>query len=88
MLLNLRIEGIYVEVQIGIAALVAVRRSMHKYYGVVRSTGTSSLIAMAKPLREADVGAELMAVVKATCEREAAWVEAIAACTRHTVRRK
>ena len=49
-LLNLRIDGVYCEVQIGLAPLVAVRRKMHKFYGIVRSTGTKPLISLAKPL--------------------------------------
>ena len=52
MLLNLDVEGVFCEVQIGLSALVAVRRRMHKFYGVVRSIGDERLIAMAKPLPE------------------------------------
>ena len=53
MLLNLKIGGVYCEVQIGLAPLVAVRRKMHKFYGIVRSTGADPLISMAKPLDHA-----------------------------------
>ena len=51
MLLNVRIDGVFCEVQVGIETLVAVRRKMHKFYGVVRSIGFKPLVAMAKPLR-------------------------------------
>ena len=61
MLLNLTIDGIYVEVQLGISALVKVRRKMHKFYGVVRSIGSRPLASMAKPLTGAQVGDELAA---------------------------
>ena len=61
MLLNLKIDGVYCEVQLGLAPLVAVRRKMHKFYGVVRSIGMKPLISMAKPLSAEHVGAERVA---------------------------
>ena len=61
MLLNLHIEGVYCEVQIGLTALVAVRRRMHSFYGVVRSIGYRAMVALAKPLSVREVGAVLAA---------------------------
>ena len=76
MLLNLKIDGVYCEVQLGLAPLVAVRKRMHKYYGIVRSVGMSPLVSMAKPLTSKlpSVGDELVA--EATAARalvESSW---------------
>ena len=55
LLLNLCIDGVYCEVQVGITTLVAVRRKMHSYYGICRSIGMKPLKAMAKPLTVSQV---------------------------------
>jgi len=80
-LLNLCIDGVYCEVQVGIGTLVAVRRKMHKYYGVVRSIGAGPLVLMSKGLTEMDVGAAAMAEVAASArarqpalDRVAGWM--------------
>jgi len=69
-LLNLCIDGVYCEVQVGIGTLVAVRRKMHKYYGVVRSIGTGPLVLMAKELTAKDVGLGCMTEVAAARQRQ------------------
>ena len=58
MLLNLKLDGVYCEVQIGLAPLVEIRRKMHKFYNVVRSGGHRALISAAKPLTARQVGEE------------------------------
>jgi hypothetical protein len=66
MLINVDISGIIVEVQLGLAALVAVRSKMHKFYGVIRSTGFRAFVRTAKVLTAVDVGsvtAQQMATV-------------------------
>ena len=71
MLLNLDIDGVYCEVQIGLATLVAVRRRMHRFYGVVRSIGYQAMKALAKPLTVSEVGPALAAeaaAAHAACE--------------------
>jgi hypothetical protein len=80
-LLNLCIDGVYCEVQVGIGTLVAVRRKMHKYYGVVRSIGAGPLVLMSKELTAMDVGAAAMAEVAASArarqpalDRVAGWM--------------
>jgi hypothetical protein len=78
MLLNLKIDGVYCEVQIGLAPLVAVRRKMHKYYGIVRSIGSEPLISMAKALTTGQVGeaaAAAAAAARAPVQAKAAMWE-------------
>ena len=48
--LNLEIDGHFVEVQLALASLVAVRRKRHKYHGLMCGGGYMALIARAKPL--------------------------------------
>ena len=50
MLLNVDMDGHVCEIQMGLLPLVAVRRRMHKYYGVIRSGGTDALRNAVKPL--------------------------------------
>jgi hypothetical protein len=49
MLLNVEIDGVFAECQIGITPLIVVRRKMHKWYGLVRSNGFRSYVSLAKP---------------------------------------
>ena len=50
--LNLDLGGHYAEVQLSLASLVAVRRRMHKFHGLLQAGGYSALIAKAKHDRD------------------------------------
>lgn len=50
MLLNLIVDDIYCEIQIGLNPLIEVRRQMHKFYGLVRSEGPAFLEDYVKEL--------------------------------------
>jgi hypothetical protein len=65
MLLNFDIDGVFCEMQLGLTPLVAVRKKMHRYYGLVRSTGFRSFVSMTKPAPAADIGPVLVAQMAA-----------------------
>ncbi|GMH48032.1 hypothetical protein TrRE_jg10561 [Triparma retinervis] len=50
LLVNVEIDGVYAEIQVGLKNLIDVRRKMHKFYNVVRSEGSDQLGDAAKPL--------------------------------------
>ena len=48
MLLNLEVDGVIVEVQMGLLSLIEVRQKMHKFYNVARSEGAFELVKCQK----------------------------------------